>query len=579
MSSTSISESQNSSTPVSIRTPENDLIDQIAGVASAMANQLYSWAGQEYAKTSQVTDQTVNNFLNVSNQMLNFSNGLTDQYNNLFAPENAQLIKDANSYASPERMAVDMGMAGATQAQANKAAMDNATRALQAYGIDPSSGRYAALDKAAAVQNAANVAGAENMQRVQDIQMGQNLRSQAVQVGAQLPAAITNSANTAIQANTGAINASLANANTGRNLMSLPQSYLNTAMGIKLPPTGQQSSGFSIGRSNSSRPSSQGGQGGAGQPRSSSGNQPSGPAWMPQHGVPGSPGGGGIYSVGPKVMGGGGGGTDWGALTSGYSPDWDQIQNENPDWFGGSGYETGTGYIGDQSNDSFDYGGSNPFSDSGFGQTYDYGGDTYGFGGQNGTDYSDFGSYYDPSANQPTFDTSGWGDYSQPDPSTNWGDGGGAVPYTDYSSGSYDSGGGDTGSYYDSYDDGSGGGGYDSSMDYGSYGDEDSFYAQGGAIPEYTTGGRVPNSASPSGGRRTDDVPANLNAGEFVVPKDVVAYKGQEFFQRLIRAARKQNASRENVRGQQHPGRPNPAATQRPTFTSRPMPRRQMGGR
>jgi hypothetical protein len=58
------------------------------------------------------------------------------------------------------------------------------------------------------------------MQRVQDAATGQRLRSEAVQVGATLPAAIANVNNTAIQANTGASNASLANANTGRNLIT-----------------------------------------------------------------------------------------------------------------------------------------------------------------------------------------------------------------------------------------------------------------------------------------------------------------------------------------------------------------------
>lgn len=45
-------------------------------------------------------------------------------------------------------------------------------------------------------------------------------------------------------------------------------------------------------------------------------------------------------------------------------------------------------------------------------------------------------------------------------------------------------------------------------------------------------------AASPSGGRQTDDVNAHLNAGEFVLPRDVVAWKGQEFFQKLIADAR-----------------------------------------
>lgn len=76
--------------------------------------------------------------------------------------------------------------------------------------------------------------------------------------------------------------------------------------------------------------------------------------------------------------------------------------------------------------------------------------------------------------------------------------------------------------------------------------------AEGGEVPgeEYGEGGMeeggieydenrmVPEHASPSQGKAIDDVPARLTAGEFVIPKEVVDFKGQEFFQRLIHKTR-----------------------------------------
>ena len=59
---------------------------------------------------------------------------------------------------------------------------------------------------------------------------------------------------------------------------------------------------------------------------------------------------------------------------------------------------------------------------------------------------------------------------------------------------------------------------------------------------EVTPGGNVPNSASPSSGKAVDDVPAMLTAGEFVLPKDVVAWKGEEWAQKEIEKARKAKA-------------------------------------
>jgi hypothetical protein len=73
------------------------------------------------------------------------------------------------------------------------------------------------------------------------------------------------------------------------------------------------------------------------------------------------------------------------------------------------------------------------------------------------------------------------------------------------------------------------------------------------AVPvDATQGGRVPMEASPSGGRAVDDVPAALNAGEFVVPKDVVSWKGEEFFQKEIQKARQAKSTA--------PARPSPGA-------------------
>jgi hypothetical protein len=78
--------------------------------------------------------------------------------------------------------------------------------------------------------------------------------------------------------------------------------------------------------------------------------------------------------------------------------------------------------------------------------------------------------------------------------------------------------------------------------------------ATGGAIPG--PGSTVPHSASPSGGQEVDDVNARLTPGEFVMPVDVVKWKGEEFFQKLIDQARgkKDGASAKPQMGAALPG-------------------------
>lgn len=89
--------------------------------------------------------------------------------------------------------------------------------------------------------------------------------------------------------------------------------------------------------------------------------------------------------------------------------------------------------------------------------------------------------------------------------------------------------------------------------------------AEGGTVPH--SGVPVTPDMSPSGGAAIDDVPARLNAGEFVVPNDVVKWKGEEFFQRLIEGSRKKK--------QEAPAKPRMGAVpadEPPTVSTVPMP-------
>lgn len=89
-------------------------------------------------------------------------------------------------------------------------------------------------------------------------------------------------------------------------------------------------------------------------------------------------------------------------------------------------------------------------------------------------------------------------------------------------------------------------------------------------MDDTTPGGGVPATASPSRGAITDDVPAQLTAHEFVIPKDVAVWKGHEFFTKTIDQARKslmQNNSRDDIGGEPVSGIP----AQPPRFISRPM--------
>jgi hypothetical protein len=63
------------------------------------------------------------------------------------------------------------------------------------------------------------------------------------------------------------------------------------------------------------------------------------------------------------------------------------------------------------------------------------------------------------------------------------------------------------------------------------------------ASPDATPGGAVPAGASPTQGQATDDVPARLTVGEYIIPKDVTAWLGHKHFQSLIDKSREQAAA------------------------------------
>lgn len=73
-------------------------------------------------------------------------------------------------------------------------------------------------------------------------------------------------------------------------------------------------------------------------------------------------------------------------------------------------------------------------------------------------------------------------------------------------------------------------------------------------IKPFAAGGEVPPQASPTGGKAIDDVPAQLTAGEYVVPRDVVEWEGLKGMQGLVQRAR---AARQQAVQMQEQGGPN----------------------
>jgi hypothetical protein len=173
---------------------QTPILEEIAKYSRSMAPQVYDWGMQQFNKNQGNIDT---------------------------------MMRNALSYASPQRIAANMGMAEAGVQQGAEAGRQSAIRDLQGFGIDPSAGRYAALDTASRVQTAASAAGAGNQQRMADIAQGGVMQNQALAAGQQN-----------IQTGYGAANAANALLGTASNLKYSPLGTASIGSG--------QSSGYNL---------------------------------------------------------------------------------------------------------------------------------------------------------------------------------------------------------------------------------------------------------------------------------------------------------------------------------------------
>ena len=233
------------STPSAIQTPQSELEQQIAQMASQLGSYQYQWGLNQYANTSAMTNASVNNYLAASQKDMSLANQTMQQYQQTTVPEINQQANMAAQYTSPSRVGINMGMAESQSEQGTNSALQAAKQNLQSYGINPSSGEYAELQLANKTAGGAAAAGAGTQAELATEATGRQLLAQSIATGQQLPGQAINAVNSAYQGTAGAENATLANANTGVALTGSANPYLSTAMSLKYPGLGNTSASTS----------------------------------------------------------------------------------------------------------------------------------------------------------------------------------------------------------------------------------------------------------------------------------------------------------------------------------------------
>lgn len=165
--------------------------ERAAELSFQLGREQLAWAREQYDRDSTIYNRIIDGML--GDQDENSANAARDRafYEDYFQPLERSLAEDAASYDSPERRAKEMGAAQAEVATQFDAQRENAQRELEAFGIDPSSTRYAALDIGVRTAQAAAQAsaGTAASNRVED--NARALRSEAINVGRGYPGQIT----------------------------------------------------------------------------------------------------------------------------------------------------------------------------------------------------------------------------------------------------------------------------------------------------------------------------------------------------------------------------------------------------
>ena len=186
---------------------------------------------QRQAELDALTRQVTQQQLGAATQAQQWATEDRARYDSVFKPLQDQAIQRAQTWDSPERQAL---VASEARADVLNNASDQRfirNRQMGAMGIDPTSGRYAGVERAGELQTGLAAAGAQNMARNQVRKEAIGLQADAINMGSGLGMNPGQSLGLGVQAGSAAL-ASQTNANQqSRANVGVLQSGYQTAMG------------------------------------------------------------------------------------------------------------------------------------------------------------------------------------------------------------------------------------------------------------------------------------------------------------------------------------------------------------
>ena len=153
------------------------------------------------ALTTRVTEQQ----LGVATQQAQWATEDRERYNSVFKPIEDQFIEEASNYATPEKQAQAAAEASADVKTAQAGAAEQNLRQSASLGINPTSGRYAGIDRATDMAYSLADAGAQNNARTAVRDKGLALKADVANLGRGLPAQSAQAQSLGLSASSGAL--------------------------------------------------------------------------------------------------------------------------------------------------------------------------------------------------------------------------------------------------------------------------------------------------------------------------------------------------------------------------------------
>ena len=214
---------------------------QAADKAYALGEEQLQWTKDVWNKEQPLMDASEQQQMDLARQqqqsleqMQAQSQQQWKQYQDIYAPLEEQFAGQAETWDSPGAQALARGQAMGSIAEQGQAGLNTAAETLRGYGINPGSGRYAALYTGAQpmLSAAQAAAGTEAGQNLKLQQMG--LESQAINTGRGmvnasqgLTTAGTGAGSAGSGSAAGAAGTAQGNLSTGSNAMTAPSQWFN----------------------------------------------------------------------------------------------------------------------------------------------------------------------------------------------------------------------------------------------------------------------------------------------------------------------------------------------------------------